>query len=290
LDQKGAIGIYDGYVEYSLLSISSLLFLVPLAAHRLTNRLRARQAGALMYTIVEMGTISLALLLCLLSGRRALQFVILLTPILIITSESLLGQRGRHLLHLLISWKALTAIALTFAALLYFLYSFQVDIDPQILLVHMQSGFDFTSGNDESASIRYGQYESLMSAWWNGDILFGAGNGSCTEVLRHSEMPWSYELTYIYILFSTGIVGVVFYITWFGWGLVRLRHALALREDLFEYIAPVVTGIFAFLIAAASNPYLGKFDYLWIVFLPHLLAGSLTYQNKKLLSKVTVNT
>jgi hypothetical protein len=289
LDQGGAFGIYNGYVEYSLFNISSLLFLVPLAAHRLTNRLRARQAGTLVKTIAEMCTIFLALLLCLLSGRRALQFIILSTPILIITSESLLGQRGRNLLHLLASWKALTAIALAFAACLLFLNIFQVDLNPQVLLANMQSGFDFTGGSDEGASVRYEQYESLMRAWWNGDILFGAGNGSCTEVVRDTEMPWSYELTYIYILFSTGIVGTVFYITWFGWGLVRLRHALALRNDLFEYITPVVTGVIAFLIAAASNPYIGKFDYLWIVFLPHLLAGSLEFQNKKPTRRVAVN-
>jgi hypothetical protein len=289
LDQGNAYGIYDGYIEYSLFNISSLLFLVPLAVHRLANRLRARQVGASFKIIIETGTLFLALMLCLLSGRRALQFVVLSTPILIITSESILGHRGRTFLQLLFSWRALTIVTLTFAASVLFLGLVGVNIDPQVLLVNMLDGFNFTGGSEEGASVRYEQYDSLMRAWWNGNILIGAGNGSCTEVLRDTEgMPWSYELTYVYILFSTGIAGSAFYVTWFVWGLVRLRHALALRTDLLGDIAPIVTGVFAFLIATASNPYLGKFDYLWIAFLPHLIAGSIQFQNKELMGKVAV--
>ncbi|MHB8759490.1 MAG: hypothetical protein ACYC5S_05140 [Thiobacillus sp.] len=32
-------------------------------------------------------------------------------------------------------------------------------------------------------------------------------------------------------------------------------------------------------IGAATNPYIGKFDYLWIVLLPHLLADAVRYQS-----------
>jgi|GEM_PF-2685004 len=281
LDQGNAVGVYDGFVEYNLFSISSLLFLVPLFTHRLICKLKINRAIPKKSATIEICILIFALILCLLSGRRALQLVILLTPILVISSELILGQRVRDLINNLISWRFSVTVVVIFLGFLTFLRFFTVDIDKDVVLYNMLGGFDFTGESDESASVRYQQYESLMSAWWNGNIFFGAGNGSCTEVLRDTgDMPWSYELTYIYILFSTGIVGVVFYTTWFGWGLLRLRHALILRKDLLKYITPIVTGIFAFLIATATNPYLGKFDYLWIVFLPHLLAGSLKYQGK----------
>ncbi len=31
-------------------------------------------------------------------------------------------------------------------------------------------------------------------------------------------------------------------------------------------------------IGAATNPYFGKFDYFWIIMLPHLLAGGVRFQ------------
>jgi hypothetical protein len=216
--------------------------------------------------------------------------VILLTPVLVFSSELILGQKGRNLINKLISWRLFTTVVVIFIGLLTFLSVFTVDIEKDTVFDYLIAGFDFTGGGDEGASVRYEQYESLMRAWWNGNILFGEGNGSCTEVLRDSEnMPWSYELTYVYMLFSTGIVGVIFYTTWFGWGLVRLRNALALRKDMVQYITPIVTGTFAFLIVAASNPYIGRFDYLWIVFLPHLLAGSLQYQRTEIVGTNAVN-
>jgi hypothetical protein len=289
LDMGNEIGIYDGYTEYNLLNISSLIFLVPLFAHRLICKLTVDRTASLKSLTIEICLIILALILCLLSGRRALQLAVILIPVLVIFSEFILSQRSSTLLKRIFSRQISLFILIIVTSVLALILVFRVDIDQYVFLERMLSGFDFTSGSDVGASLRYEQYESLMRAWWNGNILFGAGNGSCTEMLRDTgDMPWSYELTYIYILYSTGIVGVVFYTTWFGWGLLRLRHALALRKDLLKYITPIVTGIFAFLIATATNPYLGKFDYLWIVFLPHLLAGSLQYQRQEIIGTIAV--
>lgn len=35
-----------------------------------------------------------------------------------------------------------------------------------------------------------------------------------------------------------------------------------------QYILPVLVGTACFLIANTTNPYLAKFDYIWVVFLP----------------------
>jgi len=34
------------------------------------------------------------------------------------------------------------------------------------------------------------------------------------------------------------------------------------------YMLPVLAGTSCFLIANATNPYLAKFDYIWVIFLP----------------------
>ncbi|MFT6349724.1 MAG: hypothetical protein ACJAYB_002759 [Psychromonas sp.] len=51
-----------------------------------------------------------------------------------------------------------------------------------------------------------------------------------------------------------------------------------MRPDLKIYVLPLMTGVFCFGIATASNPYFGKFDFLWIIMLPHLIAGGIKFQ------------
>ena len=104
------------------------------------------------------------------------------------------------------------------------------------------------------------------------------GNGANIDMIRSDKFIWAYELTYVYLLFSTGIAGVLFYFSWFLWGLIRIKKELKNTSKVTSYIAPIVTGIFGIALASASNPYFTKFDYLWIIMLPHLIAGGLRYQ------------
>ncbi|MFT6349723.1 MAG: hypothetical protein ACJAYB_002758 [Psychromonas sp.] len=85
-------------------------------------------------------------------------------------------------------------------------------------------GFDFESG--ENSSERTLHFFALINGWPDSSILFGAGNGSTVDVVRSTKMAWAYELTYVYLLFSTGLVGFIFYVGWFGYGLLRVRQTL----------------------------------------------------------------
>ncbi|MDE1326966.1 hypothetical protein L9W97_17695, partial [Vibrio aestuarianus] len=155
----------------------------------------------------------------------------------------------------------------------YFFYKIGLNLDT--LWIYFSDGFDFDA--TESSSLRKLQYVSLMDGWYESSILFGAGNGANADVIRDVNMPWAYELTYVYILFTTGLVGVIFYSFWFLWGLLRLRISLNKNANVAKYLAPIVSGVFCILIAGATNPYFNKFDYLWIVLLPHLLSDSVSY-------------
>jgi hypothetical protein len=149
-----------------------------------------------------------------------------------------------------------------------------------VLLTNAVNAYEIFGSNKEHERIE--QFYSLIEGWASSGIhlLIGWGNGASADVIRSAEMPWAYELTYIYLLFSTGAIGVVFYFGWFAWGLVRLRRAMLSRPDLLLYVAPMVSGVIGLCIAAITNPYFAKFDYLWVVLLPHLLAGGVKYQSQ----------
>jgi hypothetical protein len=155
------------------------------------------------------------------------------------------------------------------------------DLDFESMFMMVLKGFEFSNTDNIAATERSEQFYSLIDDWLKSSVLFGSGNGAVASVIRSYEMQWAYELTYVYLLFSTGIFGVVFYFSWYGYGLLRLRSAMLKRPDLIVYVAPMLTGSIIFCIASASNPYLGKFDYLWIVLLPFFISGWVTYQESE---------
>ena len=94
-------------------------------------------------------------------------------------------------------------------------------------------------------------------------------------------MPWAYELTYLALLFHTGAVGTFLYVACVGWiywqGVQVIRHSAMYGP----WMLAVLTGVSGLLIANATNPYLAKFDFMWVLFLPlaiinrHLLEKSI---------------
>lgn len=274
LDQGQGIGFYDGFVEYNMYSISSLIFLIPLAIHFFYIKLKLPHRK---YMYLWLVLILASIVLTFLTGRRAMLLVFMIVPVIIMAEWFLFS--GLKKLPTKIRYLSKSPEFYVLAIFLFFGAFGLLDklgIDLNKVWSMFSDGFDFRSG--ESTPERTLQFFSLINGWINSSILFGAGNGAAVDVVRSTEMAWAYELTYVYLLFSTGVVGFLFYFGWFGYGLLRIRQSLKERPDLKVYVLPMMTGVFSLAIAAASNPYFGKFDYLWIVMLPHLLAGGLKYQ------------
>ena len=86
--------------------------------------------------------------------------------------------------------------------------------------------------------------------------------------IRSDVMPWAYELSYLALLYQTGLVGLGIYATGIAWiyfmGVKILRSGGMFAESML----PLLVGMTCFLVANATNPYLAKFDGLWIIFLP----------------------
>lgn len=268
LDQGQDIGFHDGYVEYNLYSISSLIFLISYYIHYLFEKYKRSNKVSWKSVLL----IFAAVILALLTGRKAMLLVLFLLPFIVMFSNVYLANK--HGLNFRFSGLLMLGVLVFGIASLAATFGIQYDAIVDMFL----GGFEFSSG-DASATERGLQFYALVDGWLNSSILFGAGNGASASISRSDKFPWAYELTYVYLLFSTGLVGVLVYFGWYVYGLMRLRSAIRKRPDLVVYAAPMLTASIAFCIAAASNPYFGKFDYLWIVLLPFLISGWAKYQN-----------
>jgi hypothetical protein len=109
---------------------------------------------------------------------------------------------------------------------------------------------------------RVNQYISLMDMWGE-NILFGHGLGAHSELIRNVQKPSSYELFYLSLLNQIGVVGLLFFVGYFG------RYVLYRSSD--RFVIAVQYGIMGVLVASISNPYFDRFDFLFLIFIPFIL-------------------
>lgn len=264
IDQGQLIGFYAGYIEFSLYSVSSLLFLVPFSlAALLTWRHLEHPPVSRRWLWLSL---VLGLTTAFLTGRRALWLVIAVSPFVTFAFYLFLPRRHLRLRARNIVLTA-TTIGLVGTALLFSM-SYAYGFSLSSALHYVREGFDFEG--DVSAIARQEQFRALLQGW-SASPIWGAGHGASAEAfgsLRSGEQPWSYELYYVALLYQTGLLGFAIYsagvmwIYWMGLKLVRSGHPLG------HSMLPLLSGMTCFLIATATNPYLGKFDCLWVIFVP----------------------
>jgi O-antigen ligase len=259
-------GFYEGHVELVLPGLGSLPFLVPFVIAAIVV-LRSRATNRL----VSRSWLSLALLsslpIVLLSGRRALQVVTLLSPLLTLALGLFQPREERKFLKRSLSQVTLTLVL--FLALAVPLFSAALSITFGGLAERFSSGFDFSNYNVSDSSMgRREQYTALLDGWMQAPLI-GSGLGATThQSIRSQLMPWAYELYYLDLLFQTGFVGFAAYTAGVGW--IYLCGIRIIRSGGIgsQYMVPVLVGLSGFLIANATNPYLARFDGIWVIFLP----------------------
>jgi hypothetical protein len=263
LDQGQGIGLYQGYIEINLYSLASLLFLVPFLVAALLTWPRAITMPVsrfwLWFALIA-GSV-----LTLLSGRRALLLVVALSPGIALFFRAFLPlSRRRVKQRLVLRFAAGVGVVLVGIAIyLNYIYGFSVDA----VLEMFAAGWSFTTG-EESSLVRSEQFAALLQEWF-ARPLFGAGHGaSAAGSIRDSNRPWSYELSYVALLFHTGMLGFLAYTAGVVWVFWKGIHLIRLGNELSLYMVPILVGTGCFLIGNATNPYLEKYDYLWVIFLP----------------------
>lgn len=257
------IGFHEGYVQITTQNIGSLFYIVPyliaLIFRKELNTSKRKSETVLLLILIA---------LSLLTGRRALWVCILITPILVLCI-ALVGKDMKAL-----RWRtALLAYPIVGLVVIVLLLTLGGGFGP---LQHLKNAF---SAQDER-SIQKGY---LLNGFWQQPLL-GNGFGVNAGYTRNRAAPWIYELTYHQMLFNTGIVGVSILAATIGAFFFKAIKATTERgaSTIFSFGASV--GILSFLIAAYSNPYLGSFDFLFILGLIPFIAvhGASPIQNTKL--------
>lgn len=122
---------------------------------------------------------------------------------------------------------------------------------------------------DDSSGINYDprllQFDALIEGWTDHPII-GNGTGIDAGVIR-SELPGTYELSYVALLFERGLLGITIYALQFI--ILNIWMIFSLKNDLIptKYGIAVLIAFDMFLFANATNPYLNAFDHLWVIFI-----------------------
>lgn len=263
IDVGQMIGFYSGYIELSANYTGTLLFLVPYFMATLFV-LPGDAADPVPRRWAWAG-FGVGLLLALISGRRGVLVAVVAAPLVIVALRLWLHRDAPWMRH--VSWPRVIAAAalvgLAVIAVLGRVYGFSL----AALWGRFAGGFEFATGG-ESAAVRGEQFFALLDAWADAP-LFGWGYGTTAPgSLRSVEFPWAYELSYLSLLFHTGLVGVALYGGAVVWLYANALRAIRSGEPAMRPLFPILVGTTCFLIANATNPYLEKYDYLWVIFLP----------------------
>jgi O-antigen ligase len=201
------------------------------------------------------------------AGRRALFLVVLSTPPLIFLPVLFLpGEEKAAGKRRVIKFTALLALAVT---LIFVVLALIYEVDRGAVWEQFTNGFDLSAQTQDGDAVERRQQLIALSRGWLERPLFGAGLGaSVLGSIRSETTPWAYELYYLALLYQTGLVGFLAYaagVTWIFWrGLAIVREG----GRGAQLMIPMLVGFSGLLIANATNPYLGKFDEMWTLFLP----------------------
>lgn len=263
LNLDARVGFYPGFIQYSLNNLASMLFLVPY----LMALLVIRPAGASMARRVALwAALILGIAAVALSLRRGIMLAVALGPIFIAMLTLFLPGKERLRVFRGLARLVAGLFVLIVGAALY--AHFRHGWTPDNMLAFIRQGYDFQFSNEPGAVARAQQFRALIDAWTKSPVFGGGAGAAGAAYVRDPSQPWAYELSYVALLYQTGVVGVLLYgsgIAWIFWSgirMIRSAHPLGFR------IFPFLIGLAAFLVGNATNPYLAKFDYLWVIFLP----------------------
>ncbi len=254
------------FTLFTLPNIASIIFLLPYALIRSALQPHGKQKWMWLLGVVLMA------IPVLLSGRRALYLgcALGLTAGLI----AAVALRGYQRSGSSLSVRMLqTMLPLVFLGAGTFVAGVSTGLISWDLVVSGVEGlFDFQGeqGNVE----RRLQFDALLAGIAQAP-LFGQGAGAVASYIRSDDMPWAYELMYIAFIFHHGLVGFAIYAGGIAALLVLFLNR-CVRDDQSNVMAAWFGALVAFFFASATNPYLLKFDFMWVVFIPLAWVFSVT--------------
>lgn len=264
------IGVYNGFIELHSSNLATILYAFAFSLTIFMIPTEYNKFKGKFINNLNIICLILSLLVIIASGRRAFWVICIVCPIIIVFYFKLCGIRQRRYKNL-----SLVLLLIAIGAVIFSVLS----LDYNYIFREFSSIFDF-SGN-KSNSLRALQFKALVNAWMNVPILGSGLGGSTRECIRDVHMPWAYELSYIALIFQTGILGFFLYFTSIFWIFIKSLCILRTNKTYSFILLPQLVALLCFLFINSSNPYLGKFDYMWTLFFPICTINAiLVYKNK----------
>lgn len=260
------VAINDGYLQSGLSNITSLFFISPILMCLVVFDNGYRRSGKKALTLAAL----CCFLSVIMSGRRTLIVVMMLSPIFLFIISAGISKFVGKVKPIMTT--LIYVLPLSVSIYLFLYYQFDIySLKERLLGAVTESG----------QTHRINQFYALLDSFFERPYI-GHGFGAVSSIIRSVDRPWSYELSYMTMLFNGGIIGVL------SIGSLILSYVfLSLKSIVkFEYRKQealyIVYGIILFCISNATNPYFSGFDSLYILcFLP-LLSSSNRYLNKRL--------
>lgn len=262
------IGIHSGFIQLTSINIGSLTFLAPfvLVLLIMDTRLPDTISSFVVSKKILLLSVLLSIVAVLISGRRVLYVEMLVIPFLVLVLNIYSAGENRKIrTKNIIVFYSITIVVL--AACGWFL-SNRFDWNINMFNERFVSAF-------ESEGVRHEQALALFNGF-SEHPLIGVGFGEgVPDVIRSDERPWTYELSYSVILYTTGILGSTLYLVCILTIYYLLIRALKNRLSNNEITTSVLVAFTCFLIGNATNPYLGSYDFMWMFYLPMAYIGAI---------------
>lgn len=241
---------------------------------------------------------SLALAGAVVSWRRAIVLILVVSPVMAILALVALRFRNARSSNprfsgrafILLAVAALIAAGLSFLAQPHFASMFGSAVGSSSKIVEGQKAHlptpDLPSVDDSKLSvaaddaladeIRKNESQNLLAPSSPADWIVGRGFGATIDrgaVVRDMK-PWQTELQYHAIFYWTGILGMLLLVATFVTAFLSVRKAFRLDAGLRAPLYVSTVGALAALAANATNPYLQAPGHMWPVFLPLMIASA----------------
>lgn len=263
LDLGQNISFSYGELSYAMNNIATLIFLVPfLVTIQMAWPSKIKSKFSKSYVLI---CLLMGLILTVISGLRSLMLTVAISPLIVFVlnkqnHKKLNMQKKKHM------FLSTLLIGIIILLIAYFFIKKFFDLSLLSYIESFKNGFKFNE--DVNAIARKEQFQALLRGWAK-NPFFGAGSGAAViDSIRSYTQAWAYELSYVSLLFNKGLVGITIYVSQLYWIYKMSGKILKSSSSLRYYMLPIIVGTTCFLIGNATNPYLAKYDFMWVVFLP----------------------
>lgn len=264
LQQEWFIGMYPnyggfsiGFIKYHSNNITWLVFLLPMT---ITTFFLDEERRKLSDLIV----IGMGLLNAFFTMRSGFLIAIVATPVLIVLFSKMTN----------ISYNKQQARIVFAGCIMLFMVVAAVSPRVRHLIIGAFSKVLLsltTTRNsvDSGGYIRMQQIYDLLRTWLEKPLFGWGANANAKNVIR-SDTPGAYEMQYFAMLMQRGVIGLGLLIAQIGWLYTRCMKCIRRNDKYSISTLGLLVGYSAVLIANATNPYIGSFDRLIIIFIPLL--------------------